>query len=26
LLHAMQDAMRPQRVKFQAIHRGGRDA
>jgi S-adenosylmethionine decarboxylase proenzyme len=26
LLRAMQDAMKPQRVKFQAIHRGGRDA
>jgi hypothetical protein len=25
-LRAMQDAMKPQRVKFQAIHRGGRDA
>jgi S-adenosylmethionine decarboxylase proenzyme len=26
LLRAMQDAMKPQRVKFQAIHRGGSDA
>jgi S-adenosylmethionine decarboxylase len=26
LLRAMQDAMNPQRIKFQAIHRGGRDA
>ena len=26
LFRAMQDAMRPQRTKFQAIHRGGSDA
>ena len=26
LLRAVQNAMNPQRVKFQAIHRGGRDA
>ena len=26
LFRAMQDAMRPQRMKFQAIHRGGSDA
>jgi S-adenosylmethionine decarboxylase proenzyme len=26
LLREMQDAMKPQRVKFQAIHRGGLDA
>jgi len=25
-LREMQDAMKPQRVKFQAIHRGGLDA
>jgi S-adenosylmethionine decarboxylase proenzyme len=26
LFHSMQDALRPQRMEFQAIHRGGRDA
>jgi S-adenosylmethionine decarboxylase proenzyme len=26
LFRSMQDALRPQRVEFQAIHRGGRDA
>ena len=26
LFRAMQEAMRPQRMKFQAIHRGGSDA
>jgi S-adenosylmethionine decarboxylase proenzyme len=26
LFHTLQDALRPQRTKFQAIHRGGRDA